>query len=331
MSGYITRRVVASVLVLFITSIFTFFLFFNGPTNAVEDLCQAHGACTDAKRHAIEHAMGFDKGFLYNYEQFIGGLVHDREIDYGATYHCDAPCLGISFHSRSEISKELVKYYPASFSLAIGCAFFELAIGVGLGILAALKRGTPWDRGIVAGTQIISSVPYPVFCLLAFIYLTLQYDIFPQTGYHPFTDNPVLWASGLLLPWLIMGIDGSPSYARYSRGQFLDAMGEDFVRTATAKGLSPRKVMGRHAMRAVVVPLVTIFGLDFSGLLTGTIFTEAIFHIHGIGVWTLEALKAPTDFPILNATILIYALFVVVGNLVVDLLYAVLDPRVRLV
>lgn len=331
MLGYLIRRLVSSLVVLFLVSFMTFALFFEAPTNPVEDLCVAHGVCTPAKFQAIEHQLGYDKGLIANYEAFVGGLFHDRTIDYGGPHHCDAPCLGISFHSQTEVSKDLLKYYPATFSLALGGAALFLLLGLGTGTIAALRRGTTTDRVVVAASQVVSSVPYPVLAVIAFIYLTLKYDVFPATGYHSFLHNPIAWAGGLLLPWVMLGIDGAPDYARYARGQFLEAQGEDFVRTARAKGVSRFAVVYRHAWRAAIVPIVTLFGMDLAGLLSGTIFTEAIFHIDGIGAWTLNSLRAPTDFPIMNATILVYAVLIIVGNLVVDLLYALLDPRVRLV
>lgn len=331
MLGYIVRRLVAAVIVLFLISLFTFTLFFKGPSNPAEALCYDRGRCTPQKLQAMEHSMGLDKGVWSNYSAFLGGLVHDRTISYGSSYDCSAPCLGISFHSRTEISKDLVKYYPATFSLAIGGGALYLLIGVPIGILAARYRGSFFDRFSVGLSQVVASVPYPVLAVLAFIYLTLQYNVFPSTGYHPFLHNPLTWAGGLLLPWVILGISGSPTYARYARGQMVETLSEDYIRTARAKGLGSRPVLFKHALRAVMVPIITLFGLDFATLLSGTIFTEAIFQINGIGQWTLQSLKAPTDFPIINATVLIFAVLIILGNLLVDLIYAVLDPRVRLV
>jgi peptide/nickel transport system permease protein len=330
MLGYVIRRLIAAVAVLFLISLFTFTLFFKGPSNPAEPLCQAHGQCTPEKLANIEHSLGLDQGLWANYTAFLGGLVHDREIDMGATYHCDAPCLGISYHSKTEITKDLKTYYPATLSLAVVGGALYLIFGVPVGILAARHRGSFLDKFSVGVTQVISSIPYYVFALCAFIFLTLKWPIFPETGYTPLTENPAAWAAGLLLPWLVLGITGAPTYARYTRGQMLETMGEDYVRSAKAKGLPPRSLLYKHSLRAAIVPIITLFGLDFAALLSGTIFTEAIFQIPGIGQWTLNSLKSPTDFPIINATVLIFAFFVVVGNLVVDVMYAVLDPRVRL-
>lgn len=330
MFGFILRRLIAAVVVLFITSFLTFTLFFEGPTNPAKALCEENGRCTAEKQLALENSMGLNDPLLTNYKEFVGGLFHDRTIVQGATYHCDAPCLGISFITKTEVSKELMTYYPATLSLALGGGILYLVIGVPLGVLAARYRGTFFDKALVGGALIISSIPYYVFALVAWIFLTLQTNAFPTTQYIPFTDSPRQWFLGLLLPWLVLGITGAPTYARYARGQMLEAMGEDYIRSGKAKGLSQRKLLFKHSLRVAIVPIVTIFGLDFAALLSGTIFTESIFRINGIGLWTLQSLKTPIDFPILTATVLIFAVFVIVGNLVVDMLYAVLDPRVRL-
>lgn len=330
MFGYVLRRLIAAVVVLAITSFLTFTLFYKGPSNPAAALCQERGRCTEAKQEALEQSMGFNDGLMTNYGRFVGGLFKDRVVDMGADYPCSAPCLGISFHTKTEISKDLTKYYPATLSLALGGGLLYLVFGVPLGVLAARYRGSSVDKLIVGATLVIGSIPYYVFALTAWIFLTLQTSIFPQTQYTPITENPAGWFAGLLLPWIVLGITGAPTYARYARGQILEAMGEDYIRSGKAKGLSERKLLFKHSLRVAIVPLVTIFGLDFAALLSGTIFTESIFGIDGIGQWTLSALKAPTDFPILTATILIFAVFVIIGNLVVDLLYAVLDPRVRL-
>ena len=330
MFGFILRRLIAAVIVLVITTFLTFTLFYKGPSNPAAALCQENGRCTPAKQEAIESSMGLNDGLMTNYSRFMVGLVKDRTITQGAEYNCDAPCLGVSFKTKTEVSKDLLTYYPATLSLAIGGGLLTLLIGVPLGVIAARYRGTFFDKALVGGALIIGSIPYYVFALTAWIFLTLQTSIFPATGYTPISENPAQWFIGLLLPWIVLGVTGAPTYARYARGQMLEAMGEDYIRSGKAKGLSQRKLLFKHSLRVAIVPIVTIFGLDFAFLLSGTIFTEAIFRIDGIGRWTLDSLAAPTDFPILTATILIFAVFVIIGNLVVDLLYAVLDPRVRL-
>jgi peptide/nickel transport system permease protein len=264
------------------------------------------------------------------YAIWAKGLVSDRTVDMGAKYDCDAPCLGISYGSREEVSTELKDKYPATISLAIGGAILYLVIGVTLGTLAAKVRGTLADRGLVTISLVISSIPYYVVALLAWIYLSLEWGIFPDTSYHPLSNGIGAWAYGLLLPWLVLGLTNSTSYARFSRGQMVETLGEDYIRTATAKGLKNNRVIFKHGLRAAIVPVITIFGLDFAYLLVGTVFTEQIFDIDGIGRWGIRALRAPVDFPVVAATVLVGAIIIVVANLLVDILYSVIDPRVRL-
>ncbi len=327
MLGYIVRRLVAAFLVVVVTSMFVFALFFLGPSNPASIICNQNGRCTEERQALLEHSLGLDQGVVSQYGVFVKGLFVGRQVNIGATYDCSAPCLGISFRTKTEVTKELVDKYPATLSLAIGGAAIYLTIGVLAGSLAARWRGSAADRALVSSTLVLSAIPYYIVALMSWLYLVNEYQIF-DSGYFPLTDNPVKWASGLLLPWLVLGFTFSTQYARFSRGSMVDSLGEDYVRTASAKGLSSNKVVFKHALRAAIVPIVTIFGLDFATLLAGTVFTERIFEVDGIGAWGLSAI--PVDFPVISATVLVGAVLIVLGNLVVDIMYSFLDPRVRL-
>jgi peptide/nickel transport system permease protein len=328
-AAFIARRVLTALLVVILTSMFVFALFFLGPSDPARPFCDLHGRCTPQKLEILTHQMGLDDNVAHQYAIFVGGLFHDREVQLGAKYNCDAPCLGYSFSTREPVTKDLVDKYPATLSLAIGGASLYLVLGVILGSLAARFRGTISDRLLVGSSLVVSSIPYYVFALLAWIFLSLQWRIFPDTSYAPFTKNPATWFSHLLLPWLVLGVSNSTQYARFSRGQMVETLGEDYIRTATAKGVRKERVIFQHALRAAIVPVITIFGLDLATLLGGTVFTETIFDIDGIGNWGIRALRNPLDFPVITATVLVASVLVVTANLVVDLLYGVLDPRVR--
>jgi len=329
MIGFLIRRLVSAFVVLVLTSMFVFTLFFYGPNDPARPLCDLNGRCTPERLQILTHQLGFDDNVAHQYALFVGGLVQDREIQMGAVFTCQAPCLGISYSTREPVTNDLVDKYPATLSLAIGGASLYLVLGVILGSLAASVRGSAADRLLVGSTLIVSSIPYFVLALLAWIYLSLQWKLFPDTSYVPLSENPASWFTHLLLPWLVLGVSNATPYARYSRGQMVETLGEDYIRSATAKGVRRRKVIFGHALRAAIVPVVTIFGLDFATLLGGTVFTEAIFGIDGIGQWGIRALANPLDFPVITATVLVAATLVVTANLVVDLLYSVLDPRVR--
>jgi peptide/nickel transport system permease protein len=330
MFGYIVRRLMSAFLVVVLTSMIVFVLFFKGPSNPAQPLCDLNGKCTPEKLELLTEQLGFNDSMVHQYLIFVGGLVRDREINYGATYHCDAPCLGISYRTRGEVTTELLEKLPATISIAVGGAAIYLTLGVLLGTIAARRRGTVVDRGLVGFSVLVSAIPYYVVALMAWIFISLQWKLIEDTSYHPLTSDPAAWAAGLALPWACIGLTYSTSYARYSRGQMLETLGEDYIRTAVAKGATERRVVVRHALRAAIVPIITIFGLDFAFLLTGTVFTEQIFQIDGIGRWGIQALRSPADFPVVAATVLLAAVIIVLANLIVDLLYAVIDPRVRL-
>ncbi len=328
MFGYIVRRLIGAALVVVVTSILVFTLFFAGPSEPGRALCQ-ESRCTPERLALINDSLGYDAPVTEQYAVWAKGIVAGREIDFGgSTYDCPAPCLGVSFRQKVPVLDILLDRFPATLSIAIGGATLYLLLGVSLGVLAARRRGTAVDRGLVGGSLIVSSIPYYLLALLAFLYFVSSWGIFPETGYtSPFT-SPVSWLSGMLLPWLVLGFASSTYYARFSRGFMVEALSEDYVRTAKAKGLPERKVL-RHALRAAIVPVVTIFGLDVAALLSGTFFTEQIFGINGIGRTALTAI-GQQDLPIIAATVLIGSFLVVVANLVVDIAYTLIDPRVRL-
>ena len=332
MFGYIVRRLFAALLVLILTSMAVFALFYLGPDNPAKPLCDRQQRCTPEKLARLEQAMGLDKPVHTAYADWAKGLVAGRTVVYSETeqYDCSAPCLGISYTNDVEVTKELKERYPATLSLAIGGSLIYLTVGVIAGVFAARYRGTFVDRALVTSTLVISAVPYYLLALLAWIFLTQKWDLFPKTEYNGFFDSPAAWFGGLLLPWLVLGLTNATSYSRYTRGQMVETLGEDYIRTAVAKGQKENVVVFRHALRAAIIPVVTIFGLDFGTLLGGTVFTEYIFDIDGMGRWALEAIIGTLNFPVITATVLVAAFFIVMSNLIVDVIYSFLDPRVRL-
>jgi len=331
MVGYIIRRLFSAFLVILLTSMFVFGLFFLGPSNIAATFCQqsANGRCTQERLAVITKQFGLDQSVFSQYEEWAKGIFVGRKIQMGATYDCPAPCLGISYRDQTNVFDTLKKYYPATLSIALVAGFGYLFLGVLLGSLAARWRGTAADKSLVTVSLLISSLPYYLVLLLAWIYLYAIKGWFPVPGYTSPFDNPWNWVKGMCLAWLILGVTNSTQYARFSRGYMVEALGEDYVRSATAKGVSRNMAVFKHALRVAIVPVVTIFGLDFATLLSGTVFTEKILGINGIGVLAINSITN-FDFPIIAATVLIAAVLIVVGNLVVDILYSFLDPRVRL-
>jgi len=335
MTGFIVRRLLTSILVVILTSMFVFVLFFKGlgdspARNACEKL--HNGRCPAPVLASIKHEMGFDRSLASNYTTWAKGIFAGRSNVYsdGKGYNCPAPCFGISQMTGNTVWGDLKQKYPATMTLAVGGASMYLVLGVILGSLAARWRGTPADRLLVGSSLIVSSIPYYLVALLAWIYLSLQFQIFPNTSYYPITQNPGKTFAWMLLPWLVLGLTNCTTYARFTRGQMVETLSEDFIRTASAKGVRTNRVLFKHALRAAIVPVITIFGLDFATLLAGTIFTEQIFSIDGIGRWGLAALQTPMDLNVISTVVLVSSILVVVANLLVDILYSFLDPRVSI-
>jgi peptide/nickel transport system permease protein len=335
MAGFIVRRLLTSVLVVVLTSMFVFVLFFKGlgdspARNACETL--HNGLCPAPVLASIEHQMGMDRSVTSNYVTWVKGIFVGRDHVYsdGKEYPCPAPCLGISQMTGDTVWNDLKQKYPATVTVAVGGSAIYLSLGVLMGAFAARWRGTALDRALVGSSLVVSAIPDYLIILMAWIYLSLRWSIFPHIGYYPITENPLKTVTWMMLPWLVLGFTGLTDYARFTRGQMVETLGEDYIRTAQAKGARPSRVLFRHGLRAAIVPVITIFGLDLAGLLSGTIFIEQIFGIDGIGHWGLQALQTPMDINVISATVLVGAILVVVANLVVDIVYSFLDPRVSI-
>lgn len=335
MFAYIVKRLISGVLVLTLVSMAIFLLFWYGPTSPARTICdnETSNRCTPTKLEIYERTLGFQNPVYEEYGKFVSGIFVGRTITAASNdYECDAPCLGISYNTKQPVKEELVRRMPATFSVAIGGAFLYLLLGIPIGVAAARRRGTVADKALVSSFLIISSVPYYLFALLTALYLTVTFEVplFSDTGYFAITkEGPWKWFSGLFLAWIALGIFGCTSYTRFTRGAMVETLSEDYIRTAKAKGLPTRTIVYKHGLRAALVPVVTIFGIDFGTLLAGTIFTERIFEIQGIGWWSLVAVREK-DLPIVMATALFSAAALIISNLIVDLIYSVLDPRVRL-
>jgi peptide/nickel transport system permease protein len=262
---------------------------------------------------------GLDKPAYVQYLKYAGGLLHGD--------------LGYSFRTAEPVRTTLLTRLPATASLAVGSAVVWLAFGIPLGILAATRPRSARDRFAtvfsLGGLSAPSFVVGLLMLYVLFFRLTLLgVHVFPGNGYVPLTSNPLEWARHLLLPWVTLAVTYAASYSRLVRGSLLEVLGEDYIRTARAKGLSERRVVVRHGLRSALTPVVTLLGIDLGSLLGGAIVTEAVFGLQGIGQTAVQAVTTG-DLPIIFGTVMFAAFFVVVGNLVVDLLYAVLDVRVR--
>ena len=334
MFAYVVKRLISGVLVVALVSMAIFLLFWYGPSSPAQTVCdrETSNRCGD-RIEIYERTLGYDNPVYEEYGKFVKGVFVGRTITVASNeYECTAPCLGLSFVTKQPVKEALVDRIPATFSVAIGGAFLYLLFGIPIGVAAARRRGTLADKALVSSFLFISSIPYYLFALLTWLYLTITFEIpfFSNTGYFsPISEGPWAWFSGLFLAWIALGIFGCAQYTRFTRGAMVEALSEDYIRTAKSKGLPTRTIVYKHGLRAALVPVVTIFGIDFGTLLAGTIFTERIFEIQGIGWWSLQAVQN-RDLPVVMATALFSAVVLIISNLLVDIVYSVLDPRVRL-
>jgi peptide/nickel transport system permease protein len=335
MIRYIIRRLLGAFLVVIVISIATFSIFFIAPkfTGSDPSYLYVGKVSTEAQRAAVRHSFGLDKPIVVQYADYMIGIVHGRDFTDGLNLeHCGAPCLGYSFQYQSSVTALMVDRFSVTVSLAIGASILWLVAGVAVGVISALKRGTLLDRASMLVA--LAGVSLPVYftgliLLFLFTYGPDWLKWFPNAGtYVGFTDNPAQWAQNLVLPWVSLAFLYAALYARLTRANMLETMGEDYIRTARAKGLPARTVVSKHALRAALTPIVTIFGLDLGGLLGGAILTEQTFSLQGLGKLSIDAINK-LDLPVIMGVVIVGAVFLVVANIVVDVLYAVIDPRVR--
>jgi peptide/nickel transport system permease protein len=312
MGRFVIRRLAGMVAVLFAVSLITFAIFNIIPADPAQNL--AGKTATPALIAGIEEEWGFNDPLPEQYLTMMGKIFTGDLI---------------SYQGRENVNERIVEGIPATFSLCLGAAVVWMFFGILFGYLSAVRAGGLLDRALTM--LAVVGISIPVFWLAAIFlnYLTYQVEILPSGGYVEFLESPFEWAEHLILPWVTLAIVYVGIYSRVLRSNMLDAMNEDYVRTARAKGLSERRVMTRHVLRNSLIPIVTLFGLDFGALLGGAIVVEAVFSLDGIGLYTYESLLN-TDLPPVMAVVLFGAFFVVLFNALVDIAYAWLDPRIRL-
>ncbi|WP_344656497.1 ABC transporter permease [Catenulispora subtropica] len=334
MITYIIRRLFSALALLFAMSLITFFIFFVFPRlggQTTESLAEQYVGKTQSPQAiaGVIHRFGFDQSVWVLYGRFIKGIFFGYDYDIGTQMaHCWAPCLGYSYKTNELVSHSIGQWFPVTFSLAIGSSILWLGFGIAAGIASALKKGTIVDRvGMITALVGVSLPVYLVgpLLMLAFVF---NWHVFPDPGYVPFFRSPVDWLTHLLLPWISVAFGLAALYARLTRVGMLDTMNEDFIRTARAKGLHERTVIFKHALRAALTPIVTIFGMDLGFALGGVALAEQVFNLPGIGRQAVDAVSQ-SDLPVLLGITVVATAFIVLANLVVDLLYSVVDPRVR--
>lgn len=321
------------VLILWVISVITFFLFWAGPAEPAQLICGKD--CTPERVLEINDTYGFDDPLPEQYVRYMSGLVNPsgRMLgSEGAERHCPWPCFDQSINNGLLVWDLVTDAMWPTIWLAVGAGTIWLLSGVALGVVAALRKGTAVDR-ISVGTSLMA-VSFPTLVLgYLFIYVfvvKLQVLPFPDPASASLLEaGPVRFLQFYILPWLTLAFVSAAIYTRLTRANMIETMSEDYIRTARAKGLPERTVVVKHGLRSALTPIVTIFGMDLGALLGGAVITEQIFGIQGLGKTAIDSVLS-NDLPIIMAVVLIAAAFVVVANIVVDVLYAFIDPRVRL-
>lgn len=329
MSGYIARRLLGMLFMLLLLSLAVFLLFSVLPTDPARLTCGK--ACTPDIIEANRRRLGLDLPVWQQYWEFLKGLFVGRTYGSGTqTFECSAPCLGYSFKRGEEVTVLIKDRFPATMWLAIGAFVLWIIVGVSVGIYAALRRGKWQDKTVMSISLVGYSLPSFFIGLILLFFVVLRWQLLPYPSYVSPFENPVQFFQTMILPWIVLAILYAAFYMRLTRNQMLDTLGEDYIRTARAKGLPERIVIRKHGLRAGLTPIVTAAGLDLAGLLGGAIITEAIFSLPGLGALAISSV-VDADLPVIVGITLVTATFIIVANLIVDLLYAVIDPRVRLV
>jgi peptide/nickel transport system permease protein len=321
MGRYLIRRALFLILVLFVVSLITFIIFVKLP--AGDPARRAAGRqTTEANIEAARHAFGLDKPVYVQYARFAKGLIPWPGLFLNEDVY-------FSYANFVPVKEQIFARLPVTITLAVGAAVTWLLIGIPIGIISAVRRRSVWDRASMVFALI--GVSAPVFWL-AYLFL---YVFWFKLQWAPSSGIPIgtsvleaVFQGRFILPWFVLALAFAAFYARMVRGNLIETMGEDYIRTARAKGLSEKRVIYKHGLRAALTPVVTMFGLDLATLLGGAFITETVFNLPGIGQYAVRSIFL-NDFPSVMGVTLFAAFFFALANLVVDVAYAFLDPRVR--
>jgi peptide/nickel transport system permease protein len=317
---FLVRRIFEGLIVLWLVTVGVFVIFYIGPGPKSVARALAGKSATPETVAAVSHRLLLDRPIWVQYGHFLWLLLHGN--------------LGYSFYHGQSVNSILAAAFPITLSLVLGASILWIVMGVLSGVVSAVRSRSIADRTFTVLALFFYSMPTFVLGLLFLLFFYYELTIhgiaaFPGSGYTSFTTSPFQWFRGLILPWFTLALVSAATYTRLTRGSMLDVMGEDYIRTARAKGLSERRVIFRHSLRAALTPIVTQFGLDVGILLGGAVITEVVFGMPGMGYTAVQAITQQ-DLPVIIGVVIVAAVAVVVANIVVDAFYAVLDPRVRL-
>lgn len=337
MFAFLVRRIFAGVIMVIVMSLVTFGLFFASPIDPADYACGKN--CSPAIKEQTRKALGYDDPWIVQWKDFMVGIAKGREFPNDPELRksapeliasCDRPCFGYSKVNLKTVNEQIGESLPITASLAVFALILWLIGGVALGSIAALTKGSFLDRGLVGVSLVFYAFPTFFIGLLLLKFVSIKWGLWDTPVYTPIAEGGVgEWLYNLFLPSLTLALVFMAAYVRMTRAFVLEAMSEDYIRTAHAKGLSRGRVLRKHTLRAALTPLVTMAGLDFAGLMGGAIITEYVFNFNGLGKLVVEANRT-FDLPTIIGVVILAASFVIIMNIIVDVLYAVIDPRVRL-
>jgi peptide/nickel transport system permease protein len=312
--SFFARRLLITILLLFLISLGVYSLILIIPGNPAIALAGGTKA-TPAEIAKITAQLHLNQGFFAQYWRWLKAALQGN--------------LGNSLFENQTVASGIAARFPVTLSVAAGGMIIAILLGVPAGIVSGLHQRTVRDRLVTVGSSIAVAIPDFWLALILVIVFAVKLEWLPALGYTPFTQSPAEWFQDLLLPWLALGIGGSAVIARQVRGALIDTLDQDYMRTAVAKGLSPRVVVGKHAIKNALSPAVTVIGIQFGYLLGGTLIIEQIFSLPGLGTYIIQAIQ-DKDIPEIQGVVLVVATAFVLINLAVDVIYAYLNPKVRL-
>lgn len=311
---FVARRLLVTIPLLLLISFAVFCLVLLLPGNPAVALAGGSRA-NPAEIARITAQLHLNQPFWRQYLRWLGQVLHGN--------------LGQSLFQNQSVAQGIAQRFPVTLSIAVGGMVFAVLFGLPAGIVSGVRQGTLSDRTVTVGASLGVAIPDFWLAIMLVILFAVDLHLLPAIGYVPFTEDPAGWAQHLLLPWIALGLGGAATIARQVRGALIDTLDQDYMRTARAKGLAPRAVIGKHALKNALSPAVTVIGISFGYLLGGTVIIEQIFSLPGIGSYVLNAITEK-DLPIIQGVVLVTAVAFVVINLVVDVVYGFLNPKVRL-
>ncbi|MFD5034180.1 ABC transporter permease [Streptomyces sp. NPDC058220] len=328
MTRYLLKRLGGALLVLLVLSVVIYALFYVAPGDPARLACGDR--CSPQQIAQVRDQLGLGDSVYVQYAHFLQGIFAGRDYSTGtALLHCDAPCLGFSYQTDQQVTQLILDRLPATVSLALGAMVLWLVIGVGTGLLSALRRGGFTERALTVLTLAGTGTPVFILGLLLLMVVCAYLQWLPFPTYVPLSEDPEQWAWNMLLPWLTLGFFESAKYARLTRSSTLETLAEDHIRTFRAYGVGERAVVGRHALRGAVPPVIALSALDLGTMMGGAVLTESLFGIPGIGKTLIDGVRE-IDLPVVVGVVLVIGAAVVLANVVADLLYAAADRRVAL-